>query len=94
MKYKAIAAALALAAAAVSVSLAQAQAPSQAPLKIGFLGVLSGPQGPVGQDQYDGFMLHVEANGCQNGFQLNPICPVSLFPLPLRKNGCVMQMSL
>ena len=55
--------ALALATASLSVPLVQAQAP----LKIGFMGVLSGQQGPVGQDQYDGFMLHVEGNGGRLG---------------------------
>ena len=63
MKIKAIVTALALASATLSASLTQAQAP----LKIGFIGELSGPQGPVGQDQYDGFMLHVEANGGRLG---------------------------
>ncbi len=63
MQLKAVTAVLALAGAGLSASLVQAQAP----LKIGFLGVLSGPQGPVGQDQYDGFMLHVEANGGKLG---------------------------
>lgn len=32
------------------------------PIKIGFVGELSGPQGALGQDQYDGFMLLVERN--------------------------------
>lgn len=63
MKLKSLVIALALAGGA----LGTAPALSQAPLKIGFIGVLSGPQGPVGQDQYDGFMLHVEASGNRLG---------------------------
>ncbi len=63
MKIKTLVTALAMSGAALSVPLAGAQTP----LKIGFMGVLSGPQGPVGQDQYDGFMLHVEANGSKLG---------------------------
>ncbi len=38
-----------------------------APLKIGFMAELSGPQGPLGQDQYDAFMLIVEQNGGRLG---------------------------
>jgi branched-chain amino acid transport system substrate-binding protein len=38
-----------------------------APLKIGFMAELSGPQGPLGQDQYDAFMLVVEQNGGKLG---------------------------
>ena len=63
MKLKSLVMAIALASAALSVPLAFAQTP----LKIGFIGELSGPQGPVGQDQYDGFMLHVEASGSRLG---------------------------
>jgi branched-chain amino acid transport system substrate-binding protein len=55
------AAALALAAA----TLGSAQA--QAPIKIGFMAELSGPQGARGQDQYDAFMLVVERNGGRLG---------------------------
>lgn len=55
---------LTLAAAAALVCTA---AQAQTPLKIGFLGVLSGPQAAVGQDQYDGFMLLVEKNGGKLG---------------------------
>jgi branched-chain amino acid transport system substrate-binding protein len=40
---------------------------AQTPIKIGFLGELSGPQGALGQDQYDGFMLVVERNGGKLG---------------------------
>ena len=59
MKLKLVAAALAFGCASLALA--------QAPLKIGFIGELSGPQGPVGQDQYDGFMLFVEANGSKLG---------------------------
>jgi len=37
------------------------------PLKIGFLGTLSGPAGALGQDQYDAFMLGVEHLGGKLG---------------------------
>ncbi|MFO1323057.1 MAG: ABC transporter substrate-binding protein [Burkholderiales bacterium] len=40
---------------------------AQAPVKIGFMAELSGPQGALGQDQYDAFMLVVEANGGKLG---------------------------
>jgi branched-chain amino acid transport system substrate-binding protein len=40
---------------------------AQEPVKIGFLGVFSGPQGALGQDMYDGFMLVVERNGGRLG---------------------------
>lgn len=40
---------------------------AQQPLKIGFLGVFSGPQGSLGQDMYDAFMLVVERNGGRLG---------------------------
>src|SRR4051812_14800283 len=40
---------------------------AQQPLKIGFIGELSGPQGALGQDQYDAFMLYVERNGGKPG---------------------------
>ena len=45
----------------------QAQAQTPAPLKIGFMAELSGPQGALGQDQYDAFMLVVERNGGKLG---------------------------
>lgn len=57
--------ALAAAAAIVCAPLVHAQA--QTPIKIGFIGELSGPQGALGQDQYDGFMLLVERNGGKLG---------------------------
>src|SRR3989442_7335076 len=37
-------------------------AAAQQPIKIGFVAELSGPQGAIGQDQYDAFMLVVERN--------------------------------
>ena len=44
-----------------------AAAPAVAQIKIGFVAELSGPQGALGQDQYDAFMLVVEANGGKLG---------------------------
>ena len=41
--------------------------PALAQLKIGFIAELSGPQGALGQDQYDAFMLVVEQNGGKLG---------------------------
>ena len=35
---------------------------AQDPIKIGFIGTLSGPGGALGQDQYDAFMLAIEQN--------------------------------
>jgi branched-chain amino acid transport system substrate-binding protein len=40
---------------------------AQAPVKIGFMAELSGPQGALGQDQYDAFMMYVQANGGKLG---------------------------
>jgi branched-chain amino acid transport system substrate-binding protein len=40
---------------------------AQTPIKIGFLAVLSGPQGALGQDQHDAFMMVVERNGGKLG---------------------------
>jgi branched-chain amino acid transport system substrate-binding protein len=42
-------------------------ADAQQPIKIGFVAELSGPQGALGQDQYDAFMLVVERNGGRLG---------------------------
>jgi len=42
-------------------------ATAQTPIKIGFMAELSGPQGALGQDQYDAFMMVVEANGGRLG---------------------------
>jgi branched-chain amino acid transport system substrate-binding protein len=44
-----------------------ATASAQAPIKIGFIGELSGPQAAVGKEQYDGLMLVVERNGGKLG---------------------------
>ena len=44
-----------------------AAAPAQAHVKIGVMAELSGPQGPLGQDQYDALMLVVERNGGKLG---------------------------
>ena len=52
--------ALALCAAAGAVQ-------AQAPIKIGFMAELSGPQAALGQDQYDAFMMVVERNGGKLG---------------------------
>lgn len=53
---------------ALSIAMGTASfAQAQAPVKIGFVGELSGPQAAVGQDQYDGFMLVVERNGGKLG---------------------------
>lgn len=60
-------------AAAVVAALSAALVPGTtalaqpAPVKIGFMAELSGPQGPLGQDQYDAFMLLVEQNGGRLG---------------------------
>jgi len=40
---------------------------AQEAVRIGFLAELSGPQGVLGQDQYDGFMLAVERSGGKLG---------------------------
>ena len=57
-----------LMAGAVAVSLAAAMpAVAQAPLKIGFMAELSGPQGALGQDQYDALMMVIERNGGKLG---------------------------
>ena len=37
------------------------------PLKIGFVAELSGPQAPLGQDQYDALMMLIEQNGGKLG---------------------------
>jgi branched-chain amino acid transport system substrate-binding protein len=43
--------------------------PATAEIKIGFISTLSGPQGGIGQDQYDGFMLGLESFGGKLGGQ-------------------------
>jgi branched-chain amino acid transport system substrate-binding protein len=52
---------------AIALAGAAAVAFAQAPLKIGFMAELSGPQGALGQDQYDAFMLVVDRNGGKLG---------------------------
>lgn len=52
---------------ALALSCFAGAAPAQDALKIGFMGTLSGPQGVVGQDQYDAFMLVVERQGGKLG---------------------------
>src|SRR5512139_2425308 len=53
--------------AALALSAAAGLAQAQQPIKIGFMAELSGPQGALGQDQYDAFMLVVEQNGGKLG---------------------------
>src|ERR1044071_1986295 len=53
--------------AAICAAVAVSGATAQAPLKIGFIAELSGPQAPLGQDQYDAFMMVVEQNGGKLG---------------------------
>jgi branched-chain amino acid transport system substrate-binding protein len=40
---------------------------AQEPIKIGFMAELSGPQGALGQDQYDALMMVIERNGGKLG---------------------------
>ncbi len=40
---------------------------AQSPIKIGFMAELSGPQGALGQDQFDAFMMVIQANGGKLG---------------------------
>ena len=54
-------------AAALALAAALGSAQAQAPIKIGFMAELSGPQGALGQDQYDAFMMVVERNGGKLG---------------------------
>jgi branched-chain amino acid transport system substrate-binding protein len=61
MKWSTFARAAAIAAAVVLAPAAQAQ------LKIGFMAELSGPQGALGQDQYDALMLLIDQNGGKLG---------------------------
>ena len=53
--------------AALALCGAATFAQAQAPIKIGFMAELSGPQGALGQDQYDAFMMVVERNGGKLG---------------------------
>ncbi|MGP1614086.1 MAG: ABC transporter substrate-binding protein, partial [Pollutimonas bauzanensis] len=56
-----------LAAAALLGALGASASFAQQPLKIGFIGTLSGPGGALGQDQYDAFMLALEQKGGKLG---------------------------
>jgi len=56
-----------LAVCALSAAAVLLPAHAQAPIKIGFMAELSGPQGALGQDQYDAFMMVVERNGGKLG---------------------------
>jgi branched-chain amino acid transport system substrate-binding protein len=49
------------------VALTSVGSYAQQPLKIGFLGTLSGPAGALGQDQYDAFMLGIDHLGGKLG---------------------------
>lgn len=53
--------------AAAAFALLSSTTHAQAPIKIGFMAELSGPQGALGQDQFDAFMLVVERNGGRLG---------------------------
>ncbi len=52
---------------ACALAMTGLAAHAQQPLKIGFLGTLSGPAGALGQDQYDAFMLGLEHLGGKLG---------------------------
>jgi branched-chain amino acid transport system substrate-binding protein len=54
-------------AAFASAMLFAAASHAQQPLKIGFIGTLSGPGGALGQDQYDAFMLAIDQKGGKLG---------------------------
>jgi branched-chain amino acid transport system substrate-binding protein len=58
---------LAIAAVLAAAALTGTQALAQAPLKIGFVAELSGPQAALGQDQYDGFLLFMEQHAGRLG---------------------------
>ena len=58
---------LARLATAAAFALAASASLAQSPIKIGFMAELSGPQGALGQDQYDAFMMVVERNGGRLG---------------------------
>lgn len=57
----------AVAAGALFLSLVSSDAPAQQPIKLGFVGELSGPTGALGQDMYDAFMQVVDRNGGKLG---------------------------
>lgn len=54
-------------AALVAASWGHAQTQTHEPIRIGFVGELSGPQGGLGLDQYDALMMVVERNGGKLG---------------------------
>ena len=54
-------------AAVATIASGGARAQTTAPVKIGFIGTLSGPGGALGQDQYDAFMLAIEQKGGKLG---------------------------
>src|SRR5690606_40309771 len=54
-------------AAALALASSCFAAQAQEPVKIGFVGELSGPQAPLGQDQYDALMLYIEQQGGKMG---------------------------
>lgn len=54
-------------AAAAAIASGGARAQAAEPVKIGFIGTLSGPGGALGQDQYDAFMLAIEQKGGKLG---------------------------
>jgi branched-chain amino acid transport system substrate-binding protein len=58
-----------LLAGAVAAAFAAAAMPAlaQEPLKIGFMAELSGPQGALGQDQFDALMMVIDRNGGKLG---------------------------
>lgn len=56
-----------LATAVLFGALGVTAAHAQDPVKIGFIGTLSGPGGALGQDQYDAFMLAIEQKGGKLG---------------------------
>src|SRR5690606_27380449 len=56
-----------LAAALLCSALGATTALAQEPIKIGFIGTMSGPGGALGQDQYDAFMLALEQKGGKLG---------------------------
>jgi branched-chain amino acid transport system substrate-binding protein len=53
--------------AALAISFTVSSVQAQTPIRIGFLGELSGPQAAVGREQYDGLMLLIERNGGKLG---------------------------
>ena len=88
---------LVTAALACLIGAAPFSALAQAPIKIGFIGELSGPQGPVGQDQYDAFMMVVERNSgklggvpvqvSRNDSQLKPEVATQIVQRLIEKEG-------